>query len=379
MRRKSHWMIRLVQGVAALFVLMAGLVVFFYTPWYSNSIVSLLNRFVSVELNEVAAESQRAANLTEQPSLEPGSELWIAQQAYFHVLQEKIQSDTTHDLVTVAARYRQLQQLIEVEQPPNTYTPPPSELPLSIDPLDGMVSIPKTQQQLIEDILHLDSQQHQQLKEKYMVFLKSYPLSVDPKQMIDEQDVSQDLALLKAESEANHVEEQIVSEPNAIVVLGGGLRLDRNEKEIVVNDYTRLRLEKVLELKKQYDLPIVLSGVEAPYMQTWLKQHQMDAHLLEDRSMNTCENTRFSSLLLQKQGGAPTVFLVTDRYHLPRTRRLFALNGIQTIPIEAPMPVELTEWVPAQQNYDHSRRANYEVLATLRDLWFGSSDCREVP
>ncbi len=30
--------------------------------------------------------------------------------------------------------------------------------------------------------------------------------------------------------------------------------------------------------------------------------------------MNTCENTRFSSLLLQKKGGAPTVMLVTDEY-----------------------------------------------------------------
>ena len=27
--------------------------------------------------------------------------------------------------------------------------------------------------------------------------------------------------------------------------------------------------------------------------------------------------------------------LVTDEYHMPRTRRLFALNGIETIPVVA--------------------------------------------
>jgi uncharacterized SAM-binding protein YcdF (DUF218 family) len=122
-----------------------------------------------------------------------------------------------------------------------------------------------------------------------------------------------------------------------------------------------------------------LSGVEAPYMQAWLASRGVEANLLEQRSLNTCENTRFSSLLLQKKGGAPTVILITDRYHMTRTRRLFALNGIKTIPVEATMPTMLTTWRPSQLNYDHSRRANYELLATIRDVMFGSSGCREVP
>ena len=167
--------------------------------------------------------------------------------------------------------------------------------------------------------------------------------------------------------------------PSAIVVLGGGLTLSKNRKNIVVNDYTRLRLETTLALEKQNNLPIVLSGVEAPYMQSWLNQHGVSAKLLENRSMNTCENTRFSSLLLQKKGGAPKVMLVTDEYHMPRTRRLFAMNGIATIPVNAPMPMPLTTWKPSVQNYDHSRRANYELLASIRDMLFGSSGCREVP
>jgi hypothetical protein len=35
----------------------------------------------------------------------------------------------------------------------------------------------------------------------------------------------------------------------------------------------------------------VLSGVEAPYMQKWLSERGVEAKLLENRSMNTCENT----------------------------------------------------------------------------------------
>ncbi len=36
-------------------------------------------------------------------------------------------------------------------------------------------------------------------------------------------------------------------------------------------------------------------------MQAWLKERGVEAKLLENRSMNTCENSRFSSLLLQKK------------------------------------------------------------------------------
>ncbi len=150
---------------------------------------------------------------------------------------------------------------------------------------------------------------------------------------------------------------------------------------VVVGPIVKVHLIKarIGQLEQQFKLPIVLSGVEAPYMQRWLKARGVDAKLLEDRSMNTCENSRFSSLLLQKKGGAPRVILITDQYHMPRTRRLFALNGIETQPIEAPMPTQLTQWRPSEQNYDHSRRANYEMLATIRDVLLGSSDCREIP
>ena len=227
----------------------------------------------------------------------------------------------------------------------------------------------------VKELLELNSKENKALMENYLDFLKTHKVETVEEEPIDEQ-IYQDIAQIHAQNEERKA---ALNMPNAIVVLGGGLTLDKNRKDIVVNEYTRLRLETTLQVEQQFKLPIVLSGVEAPYMQKWLKARGVDAKLLEDRSMNTCENSRFSSLLLQKKGGAPRVILITDQYHMPRTRRLFALNGIETQPIEAPMPTQLTQWRPSEQNYDHSRRANYEMLATIRDVLLGSSDCREIP
>ena len=227
------------------------------------------------------------------------------------------------------------------------------------------------------EFLQWNTPDNQALMGKYVAFLETYPVEL-PVDQDETDETNKDLVELKKNKDGVN-ESQGVAQPYAIVVLGGGLTLGANGKDIVVNNYTRLRLEKTLQVEKQYPLPIVLSGVEAPYMQAWLKKRGIEAKLLENRSMNTCENSRFSSLLLQKKGGAPTVILITDEYHMPRTRRLFALNGIETVPVNAPMPTTLTDWQPSAQNYDHSRRANYEMLATIRDTLFGSSDCREIP
>ncbi|MDR9778954.1 hypothetical protein RJJ65_41125, partial [Rhizobium hidalgonense] len=45
---------------------------------------------------------------------------------------------------------------------------------------------------------------------------------------------------------------------HVIVVLGGGLGRD-NARNIVVNTYTKMRLERAVEQKKQNPLPILLS------------------------------------------------------------------------------------------------------------------------
>ena len=372
-----HWMVSLVRIATILFVLFGCFVLFLYSPFYSQLVVKGLNYFVPVDVNEVAAESQKAAALSEHENLEPGSNLWIARQAYLKLMEKTFESEKPEDLRLIQARYKLLQQTIIDEQEKEEQKEKKNNIPLlnqkaeqDQDSSAVVISSPT-------DFLQGNTPDNQALMGKYLAFLETYPVAL-PVNEDEKDETNKDLVELKKNKD-DGFEPKNTSQPYAIVVLGGGLTLAENGKDIVVNNYTRLRLEKTLSVEKKYNLPIVLSGVEASYMQAWLKKRGIEAKLLENRSMNTCENSRFSSLLLQKKGGAPTVILITDEYHMPRTRRLFALNGIEAVPVFAPMPTSLTRWRPSQQNYDHSRRANYEMLATVRDMLFGSSDCREIP
>ena len=376
---KVHWMVSLVRVFTILFVLLGCFVLFLYSPFYSQLIVKGLNYFVPVEVNQVAAQSQKSAALSEHETLEPGSDLWIARQAYLKLMEKTFQSEKPEDLGLIQARYKVLQQLILEEQEKENAEEPKQEIPLLAQAASSAQEQESSASEASTpfDFLQSDTANTKIQMEKYLDFLQSYPIDLSASEDSAEQTNTDLLELKKNKVETKTSRNS--SEPYAIVVLGGGLTLGANGKDIVVNNYTRLRLEKTLEIEKKYDLPIVLSGVEAPYMQAWLNERGIEAKLLEKRSMNTCENSRFSSLLLQKKGGAPTVLLITDEYHMPRTRRLFALNGIETVPVIAPMPTQLTKWRPSEQNYDHSRRANYEMLATIRDMLFGSSDCREIP
>ncbi|AWL28906.1 YdcF family protein [Acinetobacter defluvii] len=379
--KKQHWMVKTVRRIAVLFVFLAALMVFWYTPFYSNLMVRLLNTFVPVEVNQLAAQSQQNAALSDSENLEPGSKLWIARQAYLKLMEQEINSQDAQGLTTLQLRYKALQEQINDKQKEKQENEDKPLIPLVMEQTASDVQ--PDESATVKALLDLNSENNKALMDQYLKFLKTHPVEVVKDEMQDIQNeqlassqVQEDIANIQSQT---NVKNKSTNQPYAIVVLGGGLTLDKNQKDIIVNAYTRVRLEKTIEVEKKTKLPIVLSGVESPYMQAWLKQRGVDANLLENRSMNTCENTRFSSLLLQKKGGAPTVLLITDRYHMPRTRRLFALNGIETIPIEAAMPTPLTEWQPSQQNYNHSRRANYETLATIRDVLFGSSGCREVP
>ncbi len=167
------------------------------------------------------------------------------------------------------------------------------------------------------------------------------------------------------------------SSAKAIVVLGGGLTWDQH-KNIVVNYFTASRLHQAVRLHKRTGLPLLLSGVEAPYMQNWLLAHGYSALYKESNSFNTCENARFSALLLLKYGGAKQVYLVTDPYHMPRAQRLFANNGIATIADAAPISVGGTPKTALALTQMHSRRTLYELMANLRDYVVGVN-CRLVP
>ncbi len=355
---KTYRIVQFVRILSVLFVILACLILFIYSPYYSKVVMKAVNALVDVEVNQVAAKSQYLGHLNND-TLEPGSKLWIARHAYLKILEQDISQNLSENIPLLQQRYQFLIYLIQNENDSE-------EIEAENEAAASSANI--------SSLLLMSSAQNKKLMEQYTDFLKNYELKENEKSLVLDETVL-DVKKLIQDSKNDKAQ----SEPHAIVVLGGGLTFDPKKNAIVVNNYTKLRLEKTLEIEKKYHLPILLSGVEAPYMQDWLKKHGVEAALLESKSMNTCENSRFTSLLLQKKGGAPTVILITDQYHMPRTRRLFALDGIETIPVEAQIPTPLTAWYPSQLNYDHSRRANYELLATLRDILWGSSDCREVP
>ena len=113
---KVHLMVRFVQVVTVLFVLLGCFVIFLYSPFYSKLIVAGLNYFVPVDVNEVAAESQRKAALSEHDNLEPGSNLWIARQAYLKLTEDALRENKTADLGYIQENYKALQQIILLEE-----------------------------------------------------------------------------------------------------------------------------------------------------------------------------------------------------------------------------------------------------------------------
>lgn len=377
LKSMMYWVI----GLSAILIL---LIAFVYSPYYAKSGLWLLDRFVSQEVDPVAAESQKNGKLSAEIELEPGSKEWVARQAYLAEVNQSLNQNDASTFLQLQQRYNLLLKMIaEQKQDELNYQLQvfsDNELKANIaqdqnqasalnnieNSVDDESEVEIDIEALFEDVI---SDENQPLFEQYRQFLT---------------DTSTKIQLENTSSEATQVQAPFIfqrpaHQPHAIVILGGGLTSGEKKGEIVVNAYTKKRLEQAVEVYQSHNLPIVLSGVEAPYMQQWLEQRQIHAQFLENRSMNTCENTRFSSLLLQKQGGAPTVFLVTDAYHMARAKRLFAINGIATIPVIAPLPNTLTEWQPSKQNLMHSRRTTYEILATMRDVWFGESNCREIP
>lgn len=157
---------------------------------------------------------------------------------------------------------------------------------------------------------------------------------------------------------------------SAIVVLGGGLTNDK-QNNIIINQYTKARLEQAVLLHHKTQLPIVVSGKEAPWMMAWLQQQNIWWVIPEKNSFNTCENAKFTANLLKINN----IILITDPYHMSRARRQFALNHIASTPHPADLN-QPAEWHNPSQNLKHSRRAMYELMAFFRDVFFPQHDCK---
>ncbi len=195
---KVHWMVSLVRVFTILFVLLGCFVLFLYSPFYSQLIVKGLNYFVPVEVNQVAAQSQKSAALSEHETLEPGSDLWIARQAYLKLMENTFQSEKPEDLGLIQARYKVLQQLILEEQEKENAEEPKQEIPLlaqavsSVQEQESSASAASTP----FDFLQSDTANTKIQMEKYLDFLQSYPIDLSASEDSAEQ-TNTDLLELK--------------------------------------------------------------------------------------------------------------------------------------------------------------------------------------
>ena len=123
----------------------------------------------------------------------------------------------------------------------------------------------------------------------------------------------------------------------AIVILGGGKNNNAPEYGGIdtINKWTLERLRYGAHLQQQTGKPILVTGgkpyggrPEADAMAESLKQ---DFHAktiwVEDQSNDTAENAAYSAKVL-KQHGVTRIALISQAWHLPRTKTLFEQEGI---------------------------------------------------
>jgi NAD kinase len=88
----------------------------------------------------------------------------------------------------------------------------------------------------------LNSEDNKALMDEYLTFLKKH--KIDEKLLQENSHMANELSSSQVQEDLESLptktseQPKPISQPYAIVVLGGGLTLDKNQKDIIVNDYT---------------------------------------------------------------------------------------------------------------------------------------------
>ncbi|MDO9636409.1 MAG: YdcF family protein [Thiobacillus sp.] len=128
---------------------------------------------------------------------------------------------------------------------------------------------------------------------------------------------------------------------HAIVVLGGGRRVDSAEYgSDTLNGISLERLRYAAFLHRASGLPILATGgkpgggelAEGRLMQHILHtEYGLPTRWIEDAALTTWDNAQFSAAPL-KQAGVQRIVLVTHAWHLRRAVPLFEAQGLDVIP-----------------------------------------------
>ena len=128
---------------------------------------------------------------------------------------------------------------------------------------------------------------------------------------------------------------------DAIVVLGGGRRLDAAEYgEDTLKGLALERLRYGAHLHRQSGLPLLVTGgmpgggtrAEGRIMQQILEdEYHLSPRWIEDRAETTWDNARYSAALLHEDG-IRRIALVTHAWHLRRALPQFEAQGLEVVP-----------------------------------------------
>lgn len=128
---------------------------------------------------------------------------------------------------------------------------------------------------------------------------------------------------------------------DAIVVLGGGRRLDSAEYgSDTLNGLSLERLRYAVFLHRSSGLPILVTGgkpgggtlAEGRIMQHVLQsEYGIAPRWVEDAALTTWDNARLSARLL-RDSGVRRVVLITHAWHLRRAVPLFEAQGLDVVP-----------------------------------------------
>lgn len=172
---------------------------------------------------------------------------------------------------------------------------------------------------------------------------------------------------------------QLSKQAGAIVILGGGREpADPAWSSDQPSLFAVQRLRYGARLAKASGLPILVTGglhfdqppSEARIMADTLQQDfNINARWLEERSRTTWENALFSAQLLHAQG-IHRIVLVTDAWHMQRSRWSFEQAGFQVIPApqgfySAAQRKPLNGWLPESRAFWQ----NTQLLNELLGLW----------
>jgi uncharacterized SAM-binding protein YcdF (DUF218 family) len=168
--------------------------------------------------------------------------------------------------------------------------------------------------------------------------------------------------------------------PQAIVILGGGIRHDSREKPHAntLNSRSAQRVHYGAHLAKGSNLPVLVSGgvlpslsvSEAEVMARVLKEdYGVEPRWVEEKSLDTFGNARESAAILKAEG-ITRVVLVTQAYHMRRSALVFEAQGLQVL--KAPVGfmggvgADLNlAWLPSASGIESTYLASHELIGLL--------------